>query len=107
MKYYESVKQRQYVVEVHIADIHFGSIDPLKQFNILNEQFLSKIATIDFDILSIDGDIFDKKFMANSMSVMYAMEFVRICTELCKAKQATMIIISGTESHDAGQLKLF
>lgn len=107
MKYYESVKQRQYVVEVHIADIHFGSIDPLKQFNILNEQFLSKIATIDFDILSIDGDIFDKKFMANSMAVMYAMEFVRICTELCKARQATMIIISGTESHDAGQLKLF
>ena len=107
MKYYESIKQHSYVVEVHIADIHFGSTDPLKEFNILNEQFLQKIATIDFDILSIDGDIFDKKFMANSLSVMYAMEFVRICTELCKSKAATMFIISGTESHDAGQLKLF
>ena len=107
MKYYESVKNKPYVTEVHIADIHFGSIDPFKQYNILNEQFLQKIARIDFDILSIDGDIFDKKFMANSMVVLYAMEFVRQCVELCIMKCATLIIISGTESHDAGQLKLF
>lgn len=107
MKYYESIKNRSYVVEVHIADIHFGSIDPEKQFAILKEQFLDRIALIDFDILSIDGDIFDKKFMANSLAIMYAMEFIRICTELCVAKQATMIIIAGTESHDAGQLQLF
>lgn len=107
MKYYESVKNKPYVTEVHIADIHFGSIDPFKQYNILNEQFLQKIARIDFDILSIDGDIFDKKFMANSMTVLYAMEFVRQCVELCVMKCATLIIISGTESHDAGQLKLF
>lgn len=107
MKYYESVKNKSYVTEVHIADIHFGSIDPFKQYTILNEQFLQKIARIDFDILSIDGDIFDKKFMANSMSVMYAMEFVRQCVELCVMKCATLIIIAGTESHDAGQLKLF
>lgn len=107
MRYYESVKQRSYVIEIHIADIHFGSTDPAKQYNILNEQFLQKIAMIDFDILSIDGDIFDKKFMANSLAVMYAMEFVRQCVELCVMKRATLIIISGTESHDAGQLKLF
>ena len=61
MKYYESVKNKSFVTEVHIADIHFGSIDPAKQYNILNEQFLQRIAQIDFDILSIDGDIFDKK----------------------------------------------
>lgn len=107
MKYYENIKNKPYVTEVHIADIHFGSVDPFKQFAILKEQFLDKIATIDFDILSIDGDIFDKKFMANSDAVFYALEFVRLCTILCVQKQATMIIISGTESHDAGQLKLF
>ena len=45
--------------------------------------------------------------LANSDAVMYAMEFVRICTELCIARNATLIILSGTESHDAGQLKLF
>lgn len=107
MKYYKSVKQKSFVTEVHIADIHFGAVDPAKQFAILKEQFLDKIAILDFDILSIDGDIFDKKFMANSLAVMYAMEFVRLCTELCIAKSATLIIISGTESHDSGQLKLF
>lgn len=108
MKYFESVKNKPFVAEVHIADIHFGSaIDPCKQYNILNEQFLQPISRIDFDILSIDGDIFDKKFMANSLAVMYAMEFVRQCAELCVMKKATFIIISGTESHDAGQLKLF
>lgn len=107
MRYYENIKNKPYVTEIHIADIHFGSIDPSKQFNILKDQFLDKISIIDFDVLSIDGDIFDKKFMANSDAVFYALEFVRLCTILCVQKRATMIIISGTESHDAGQLKLF
>lgn len=107
MKYYESIKNKNYVVEIHIADIHFGSIDPLKQYTILKEQFFNPISTIDFDILSIDGDIFDKKFLANSDAVMYAMKFVQECVELCISRNATLIIISGTESHDAGQLKLF
>lgn len=108
MKYYEPAdNSRSYTIEIHIADIHFGSIDPAKQFAILYEQFISKIAIIDFDILSIDGDIFDKKFMANSDAVMYALEFVRLCAEMCIQKRATLIIINGTESHDSGQLKLF
>lgn len=107
MKYYESAKGKTVAIEVHIADIHFGAINPDKQFAILKEQFLDPISRIDFDILSIDGDIFDKKFMANSTAIMYAMEFVRICTQLCIMKQATFIIIAGTESHDAGQLQLF
>ena len=107
MRYYEYMKNKPYVTEVHIADIHFGAIDPIKQYNILQEQFLNNISSIDFDILSIDGDIFDKKFMANSDAVYYAIEFVRNCVELCRLRNATLIIISGTESHDAGQLKLF
>lgn len=107
MRYEFGNPNKNYIVEVHIADIHFGSIDPLKQFTILKEQFLDKIARIDFDILSIDGDIFDKKYMANNDAIYFAMEFVRLCTELCIQKQATMIIIAGTESHDAGQLQLF
>ena len=99
--------EKPYVVEVHIADIHFGAIDPGEQYMILMEQFINKISTFHFDILSIDGDIFDRKFMANSDAVMYAMAFVRNCAELCVARGATLIIISGTESHDANQIKLF
>lgn len=107
MKYLEPINNNPYLIEVHIADLHFGSIDPLKEFAILKEQFLDRIALVNFDILSIDGDIFDKKLMANSQAIYYAMEFVRICAALCISKQATLVIISGTESHDAGQIQLF
>lgn len=107
MKYLEPINNNPYLIEVHIADLHFGSIDPLKEFAILKEQFLDRIALVNFDILSIDGDIFDKKLMANSQATYNAMEFVRICAALCISKQATLVIISGTESHDAGQIQLF
>ena len=107
MRYYHPINNNRYLIEVHMADIHFGAIDPALQFQILYEQFIQKIVQINFDILSIDGDIFDKKFMANHDAIRYAMEFIRLCTEVCITKQATMIIISGTESHDANQLKLF
>lgn len=106
-RYYLPINTNPYLIEVHIADIHFGAIDPDKHYNILREQFLNKIEQIPFDILSIDGDIFDKKFMANSDAVAYAMLFVRNCVEFCLQKQATLMIIAGTESHDAGQLQLF
>lgn len=106
-RYYNCIKNKSFITEIHMADIHFGSTDPFKQFTILCEQFFPKIEQINFDILSIDGDIFDRKFMANSDAVMYAMEFVRLCTEICIRKAATLILISGTESHDSGQLKLF
>ena len=98
-RYYNCIKNKSFITEIHMADIHFGSTDPFKQFTILCEQFFPKIEQIDFDILSIDGDIFDRKFMANSDAVMYAMEFVRLCTEICIRKAATLILISGTESH--------
>jgi DNA repair exonuclease SbcCD nuclease subunit len=107
MKYYMPINNNPYLIEVHIADIHFGSVDPFKEYTILKEQFLNVIANIPFDVLSIDGDIFDKKLMANSTAIYYAMEFVRQCAMLCIQKQATMIIIAGTESHDAGQIQLF
>lgn len=107
MRYYESSKNRQYSIQIHIADIHFGSIDPVEQSKILIEQFLIPISSIDFDILSIDGDLFDRKFMANSEAIYYAMDFIHRCVNICIEKQATLILLAGTESHDANQLKLF
>ena len=65
-------------VEAHIADLHFGVIDPLKEFRILQEQFLNYIDSMNvLDIVSINGDIFDRKLLANSDAVMYAMYFVQ------------------------------
>ena len=94
-------------VEAHIADIHFGALDPSVQYKLLHEQFISKITDIPLDIISINGDLFDKKFMANSDVITYATKFIADLVEICKMKGSTLILIEGTESHDAHQLNSF
>ena len=42
------------LLEAHIADIHFGAIDPKVQYDILKEQFLDKIFRLKLDIISIN-----------------------------------------------------
>jgi len=102
----EPVK-RGTLTEVHISDIHFGVFDPKVQFDILSEQFLAKIAPLHFDVVSVDGDLFDHKFLSNSDAVMYATKFVEALVWLCRGNGATLVLLHGTESHDARQLKLF
>lgn len=107
LRHYSSPNQFGEVLEVHIADIHFGAIDPETEYNILVEQFLNPISKIKFDILSIDGDLFDKKFLASATAVDYASRFVYDCVNLCMMNNATMIVLAGTKSHDADQLSMF
>lgn len=97
------------LIEVHIADIHFGnkSTKIEDHFNILMEQFIKPISTIHFDLLSINGDLFDHKVMANSDVVMYAIKFIGTCVQLCRTHNATLVLLEGTSEHDADQLKLF
>ena len=95
-------------VEAHISDLHFGATDPKLQYEILAEQFIDRIKTMDvLDIVSINGDIFDHKFMANSLAVSYANMFISQLVMLAKERGFTILIISGTYEHDADQLKLF
>lgn len=99
---------KEIYIEAHIADIHFGVIDPQVQYQILNEQFLVPLMNMNtLDIVSVNGDLFDHKFMANSDAVMYASYFVNQLIQICRSKRATLILISGTGSHDADQLKMF
>ena len=42
-------------LQVHISDIHFGIIDPKTEYDILYEQFISKIRGLPVDCISIDG----------------------------------------------------
>ena len=93
---------------IHISDIHFGVINPKTQYYILKEQFIDKIKDLKIiDIISIDGDLFDHKFMSNTDSIMYATKFIADLVSICKDNDITLVIINGTNSHDAGQLKLF
>lgn len=95
------------LVEVHTADIHFGAIDPKVQYDILAEQMLNKVANIHFDAFFINGDLFHHKFMSNSDVIMYALLFVDEVVKLCIKNNATLVLLHGTYSHDADQLKLF
>lgn len=100
--------EQKVFIEAHISDIHFGAIDPRTQYQILEDQFLNYLEDMNvLDIVSIDGDIFEHKFMANSDAVVYALKFISKLCDICKSKNATLILISGTGSHDADQLKLF
>ena len=74
---YGLAKTRGLLNQVHIADLHFGAFDPKTQYEILREQFLIPISSINkIDIISIDGDIFDHKVMSNSDAAMYASIFI-------------------------------
>jgi hypothetical protein len=95
-------------IEAHIADLHFGAMEPNEQYKILKEQFLDKLYEMPIlDIVSICGDIFHHKFMANSNVVYIASYFITQLISICEQKNATLLILSGTYSHDADQIKLF
>ena len=100
--------KRGTLIEVHIADLHFGAFDPKKQYEILVEQFLQPISQLPkIDIISVDGDTFDHKVMSNSDTSLYATKFIDDLVHLSIVKQATLVVLAGTYSHDFDQLKLF
>lgn len=100
--------KRGTLIEVHLADLHFGAFNPADQYRILMEQVYNKIYTLPrIDIISIDGDIFDHKVMCNSDAALYATKFIDSLVYLCRIKKATLVILAGTYSHDFDQLKLF
>lgn len=95
-------------IEAHIADIHFGATDPKYQYNILERQFIKKLESMPIlDIISINGDIFHHKFMANSEAVTLTCYFITKLINICRMKKSTLIIVAGTYSHDSDQIKLF
>ena len=105
--YYQN-KVRGTLIEVHLADLHFGAFEPAKQYQILVEQVLNDLYQLPvIDIISIDGDLFDHKVMSNSDAALYASKFVADLVHLTKMKNATLILLAGTYSHDFDQLKLF
>lgn len=95
-------------ISIHIADLHFAAFDPRKQYEILHEQFINKIITYPkIDLISVNGDIFDHKLMGNSDGIYYASLFVDELVNIIRERQCTLLLIHGTYSHDADQLKLF
>ena len=116
LKFYDSEEMidlslrtsRGFLIEAHLADLHFTAFDPKLQFQILEEQIAIQLENLPrLDILSINGDIFDHKIMSNSEGALYATLFIDRLVGICRAKNTTMVLIHGTYQHDADQLKLF
>ena len=96
------------VVGACIADLHFGAFDPKKQYQILKEQFIDVIAGYPkLDFILVCGDIYDRKFMGNSDALLYAANIVEDIVNVARMKGSTVILVHGTFSHDADQLKNF
>ena len=96
------------LISVYSGDQHFGAMDPTTEYKILKEQFLLPISQLPrIDIISLNGDLTDRKFLANSDAIRYAIQFVDDIVTIAKSKGATVFIIKGTDSHSAGQIKLF
>lgn len=92
---------------ISTADLHMNVLDPEYMYNKLMEEFVMRIQRIDFDVLTICGDIFDSKTMSNHPVISYTLLLMDNIIRVCKEKNATLLLISGTESHDNGQLSLF
>lgn len=96
------------IITAHIADLHFSAMDSHKQYDILSKQFLNKISQIPkLDLICINGDLFDHKISLASEATYYASMFIAQLVEIAKIHQATLIILQGTLSHDANQLKIY
>lgn len=88
------------------ADTHFSAFNPKDQYQILQEQFVKVIRNYPIlDFILISGDLYDHKLMGNSDGLLYASMFVDDVVRIAKEKNSTVIIIHGTFSHDADQLK--
>ena len=99
---------RGLLYEIHISDLHFGTVNPKTEYEILHEQFINKIITMPkIDIISVNGDIFDHKLLSNSDAVLYASLFIDELCSIAMRYNAALILIDGTPSHECGQLKLF
>ena len=95
-------------VIVSTADLHFGSIDPKVTYQILKEQFIDKIRLLPkLDIIAIAGDIWERKYMANSDPITYGTLFMGDVMQVAREKNASVIVVMGTREHDADQLRLF
>ena len=106
---YENIKYNRGIINaVHLADLHFGAFKPELQYQILKEQVLDQISLIPkLDVICINGDTFDHKVMSNSDAAMFATMFIDNLVRLARLKNSTLVILSGTYSHDFDQLKLF
>lgn len=93
-----------------IGDIHWDAFDANTLYSELIYAFIQKIESMDnLHFIIINGDYFDRKLYMNTTSALLSIEFMDNLVSLIREKHpdTKIRILYGTESHDAGQLKIF
>lgn len=91
-----------------LADIHWGAINPVTQYDNLELviMFLKEFKNI--DMIVIAGDYFDSKLSLNSQASILSVQWMeRLIDESKKYGVKKIRIIKGTEEHDNSQLEVF
>lgn len=102
------MNNKRMLIGANIADLHFGAFNPKEQYETLKTQFVDVIEQIPvLDYILIAGDIYDHKLMGNSDALYYASILMENIVRIAKQKNSTVVLIHGTFSHDADQLKNF
>jgi len=92
----------------HIADVHWGAINPKKLYNDLKTEFVDYIKEIeDLDMIMILGDYFDKKIPLTDQSSILGIKFLNQLCSYTKKKNIEIRLIRGTKTHDFNQLDNF
>ena len=95
------------IVSSHIADIHIGvsCIDPYDMKYQLNEMYIKKLKELAIlDIITINGDLSHDILSFNSKHSEIYIWFINKIKEIAEEKDAIIIIILGTLSHDFDQM---
>ena len=98
--------KKKALIMVHIGDIHFGAFDSERLYKELKYEFIKKIKRLPrIDLLSINGDLFDRDLSMNTNHAYYLMRFLDDLYKLARKGFIDKIrIIKGTKSHDHDQL---
>ena len=64
--------KKKALIMVHIGDIHFGAFDSERLYKELKYEFIKKIKRLPrIDLLSINGDLFDRDLSMNTNHAYY------------------------------------
>jgi hypothetical protein len=93
------------ITSAHIGDIHFGAGDSNDLITELNHYFLKPCNKMPkLDNIFIEGDTYNHELSHNSRAVYNLMKFNESLESLAYKKNANLIYLKGTKSHDHNQL---
>lgn len=93
------------IVSAHISDIHFGASDSDELMQELKFYFLKKCRKMPkLNNIFIQGDLYNHELSLNSRAAYNSFRFAEEVENISYEKNANLVVIQGTKSHDHVQL---